>query len=71
MNLIHPDDRDALREAEIRAIERAVRKEYEPLLKTASGREERKQVKAAMKAAIQARIAPLLDAAREDSGYCL
>ena len=71
MNVIDPASREAFRNEEIRAIERAVRSEYEALIKAVSCREERKRCKAAMKAEIQKRIAGLLDARRKDDDYCL
>jgi hypothetical protein len=71
MDVVHPAVREAFRQEEMRAIERAVRLEYGPLLKAAGSREERRRVRAALSAEIQARLAGLLDARRRDSGHCL
>ncbi len=71
MDIVHPSVREAFREEEIRAIERAVRLEYAPVRTAATSREERKRMKTAMKAELQSRIAGLVEARRKDSDYCL
>ena len=71
--VVHPDTRDAFREEQISEIRKRIRREYQPRIRAAKNRAEKKVLRAERDAVIEKEIEPLVleRDRRYPPGHCL